>query len=96
MRPSEAAALLLMQTYGKNAPLVVSDYLSAFPEGSRVLKDLEIYAGIHRPTPVSDGPEMLQRMEGRKEVFGWIRMICSLSPADVEQPKIGDDDDIGE
>ena len=91
MRPSEAAIELLMRIYGPNAPAVVSDYLSAFPDGSRVLKDLEIYAAIFRPTPVSEGPEMLQRMEGRREVVAWIKAVLSLSPAEVEQ--IGEDDD---
>jgi hypothetical protein len=87
------AAAQLVAIWGKRAPDVVSDYLKAFPEGSRVLKDLEAYAGVFRPTPVSEGAEMLQRMEGRREVFQWIRTILSLSPSDVEQPKIGDDDD---
>ena len=83
MRPSEKAAQALVQTYGRDAPRVVAHYHQAFPEGSRVLKDLEVYAGIFRPTPVSEGPEMLQRMEGRREMFQWIRTVLSLTTEDV-------------
>jgi hypothetical protein len=92
MRPSEQAVRQLIATYGKDAPLIVADYLSAFPEGSRVLKDVEIYAGIWRPPPYG---EEGQRMAGRKEVFLWIRTMLALTPADVEK-LIGDMDDTGE
>lgn len=85
MRPSEAAALQLVNTYGQDAPKVVADYHQAFPEKSRVLKDLEVYAGIYRPTPVSEGPNMLERMEGRREVFSWIRTVLSLTTEEVAQ-----------
>jgi hypothetical protein len=92
MRPSEAAARALIQTWGANAPSVVSDYLKAFPEGSKVLKDIEAYAGVFRPGP-KDSAE-LQRMEGRREVFLWIRTLLSLTPSEVDQliPANGEDD----
>lgn len=83
MRPSEATAQLLVKTYGIEAPRVVADYHQAFREGSRALKDLEIYAGIYRPTPVSEGHDMLERMEGRREVFAWIRAVLSLTTEEV-------------
>jgi hypothetical protein len=95
MRPSEQAALQLVQTYGEDAPKVVADYHQAFPERSRVLNDIEVYAGIFRPTPVSEGPDMLQRMEGRREVFQWIRTVLSLTTEDVRRliPNNNGDDD---
>jgi hypothetical protein len=89
MLPSKAAADILIQTWGDKAPSVVSDYLKAFPEGSKVLKDIEAYAGVFRPGP-KDSAE-LQRMEGRREVFLWIRAILLLTPSELEEPT-GDDD----
>ena len=85
MRPSEAAAQQLVAIYGADAPKVVNDYHQAFPEKSRVLKDLEVYAGIFRPTPVSEGHDMLERMEGRREVFAWIRTVLSLTTDEIAQ-----------
>lgn len=95
MRPSEAAAQQLINTYGKDATRVLVDYHQAFPEKSRVLKDLEVYAGIFRPTPVSEGHDMLERMEGRREVFAWIRTVLSLTTDELAQllPQIDDGDD---
>lgn len=92
MRPSEQAAHLLIQTWGKDAPAVVAEYLRAFPEGCRLLKDIEAYAGVNRPGPA--GNEALQRMEGRREMFLWIRMVLSLTPAELEK-LIGEADDAG-
>lgn len=94
MRPSEAAAQLLVEVYGLNAPRVVADYHQAFREGSRVLKDLEVYAGIYRPTPVSEGHDMLERMEGRREMFAWIRTVLSLTTEEVAAliPNDGEDE----
>ena len=95
MRPSEVAAQQLVAIYGEDGPRVVADYHQAFPEKSRVLKDLEIYAGIFRPTPVSEGHDMLERMEGRREVFAWIRAVLSLTTEEVAQliPETEDGDD---
>lgn len=82
MQPSEEAALLLIQRWRDQAPLLVSEYHHAFRESSRVLRDLEAYCGIFSPGPANDSA--LQRMEGRREVFLWIRTILSLSAAEVE------------
>lgn len=82
MRPSEKAAMALVQTYGAEAPAVVASYHQAFPEGSRALKDLEVYAGIWRPAPYGDEG---QRMEGRREVFLWVRTILGLTQEDVRK-----------
>lgn len=91
MLPSEAAARQLIATWRDRAPSVVSDYLKTFPaEGSLVLRDLEAYAGIWRPGPKED--HELQRMEGRREMFLWIRAMLSLTPADIEK-LIGEQDD---
>ncbi len=95
MRPSEIAAQQLVVTYGADAPKVVAEYHQAFPERSRVLKDMEVYAGVFRPTPVSEGPDMLQRMEGRREMFQWVRTVLSLTTEEVSQmiPRTEDEDD---
>ena len=98
MRPSEAAALILIQTWGQKAPDVVSDMLKAFPEGSLTYRAIEAYCGVFRPTPVEQGNEALQRMEGRREVYTFLRAVLSLSPSEVEQmlgTHNGDDDVAG-
>lgn len=96
MRPSEAAARQLIAMWGERAPDVVSDVLKAFPDGSLTWRAIEAYCGVFRPTPVEQGNEALQRMEGRREVYTFLRAVLSLSPSEVEQllgTQTGEDDD---
>lgn len=90
---------MLISTWGQRAPDVVSDALKAFPEGSLTWRAIEAYCGIFRPTPVEQGNEALQRMEGRREVYTFLRAVLSLSPSEVEQmlgTPDGDDDVAGQ
>jgi hypothetical protein len=96
MRPSEAAAQGLVNVWGERAPRVLSELLYAFPEGSLALRAIEVYCGMNAPVPVKAGNEALQRMEGRREMYLWLKAVLSLTAEEVAsltQTNNGDDDD---
>ena len=95
MRPSEAAATGLVGTWGDRAPRVVAQLLQAFPEGSLGLRAIEIYCGQNNTIPPEKGNEALQRMEGRREVYHWLKAVLSLTTEEVASliPKQDGDDD---
>lgn len=96
MRPSEAAARQLIEIWGQQAPAVLGDIIQAFPDRSRALKAIEIYCGMNLTVPPERGSDALQRMEGRREVFMWLRAVLSLTTDELRQLVTinnGDDDD---
>lgn len=95
MLPSEAAAAGLVGIWGERAPRIVGQLLQAFPEGSLGLRAIEIYCGMNAPVPVSEGNEALQRREGRREVYLWLKAVLSLTTEEVASliPTTDGDDD---
>lgn len=83
MLPSEAARADLIKVWGDRAPRVLSELLHGLPDGSLALRALEIYCGMKAPVPVNAGNEALQRMEGRREVYLWLKAVLSLTTEEV-------------
>lgn len=77
----EQTLVELVATFGhENARRVIADYRQVFTDGSPVIRDLEIYASMHRPAAFG---ELGQRTEGRREMIFHIRAVLALSPDDV-------------